>query len=1807
MTIMVRVNSNRAMAQLAAVRGGIAGVNSGVAAGNRMSPLGAAHMGSLIKFGSRLQWVGRQLQYNFTLPILLAGGAAVKFAMDQEKAMVHVAKVYGDVNSAQKFFQKQSHGALTATEAHTKAIQVQNQELGALDNAFTAISEHYGVQKKDVLEVAGAWAAAGASGERLARSVNDTMTAMIIGDMSAADATQALISIQAQYNLNSQELMATLATLNSVENQTGASMSDLITGFSRAAGSARSAGVDVNHLAAYMAALVPATGTAANAGNALKTVFSRLLSPTEEAEQVMHAMGLEISSKAWQSSTAVERIDLMAKKFNALGAAQQNVAASVIASRWQINKFQVLMKEVSSDTGYYAKALDAAGNAGENFKTLQKELNTVLESDPRRLQRMWVMIQNASVNIIQPLIPFIIYIAKKLGDWAQAFGNLEPHMQKLILFTLVTLAAIGPLVRYMGALQILVGVLGTAVIRLAGAFVFLGRIMLRITLIPLLKFFSLVADGIVALGALMWRGLARIFLVGNLTVLRMWITQWTIMVGVAQARIITILNFVKLGWLRLKLYMLAGSLANVSIWVTMWEFIKTLSIFGWLTQFKIFRKGMGLVAVMKAMGTFMIGAWSAMWGTITAITGAGWALIRTEWIVAGIGVTGIWKTVQIGLARITVLGAAAIEYITVAWQVTMGAIFGKLRVYLTGLWIATWARLRAIALLAAIGEMGIWTALWTGMKVVAANAAVGIVTIVGGLWRGLVAITTIMGLGMVKVAGYMWRGMLALSAAGAVSMKLLFTRLRAVLVIIWTTTAALASTIWKGMALTMVMFSRAAVVGVIGVFKGLAVFLLNFGKYFLRFGKFIVGWPALIIGAVLLVVALFHDQIRQVLDNIVKMLQSAGNPIAGFFNSIGNAALDVFRMLPEGVQKSMIAVVTIVRNAALAVYGWFQYLNPFASHSPSLVDNVTKGMGVIVKQFSNLGKIKQYTDAAYKEVSRFGKLTAGLSLNADVQQHKEDRKSIKQAGGGPAALGSYNKLVGLLNKLNPLLNKIQAQLTAQQRVVDAWQAKVDRANDKLDVQQKKLDGLNDVLNKYQDQLSAAQDRLSNFASTPLKGMQAMNDQIQANTVEQNKLKLAMMNMEDATGPLDDIKSKLDAINGAQEVLRGKRADLAAGGAGSDVLKTYDDEIAKLEKQKKGYVTSSNALQDMQTALDKLQRQADRLDLVKAVKFDDLQYQIDKAANSMKEMPFNEIMAGMKGARDDIDKYSGKVDVATKAVNRQQKVVDTLTAARDRLQNRLDAESKVLDRIQARYDKVNNAIQAINDAISNVVSSADKMNQALAKKKKVGKGGKESVSPGLKNFRMAGNADFPDPGGSGLAPRKNWKSQVKGIDAFTKSLSDQTSNMFDQLNPFKPLIDKAKQAWKKIEDWIGKHAPGVGHAFSKAFSGVKGPKMDGSFMKGVRAAFKGFMKIVHDITKAVGHAWDLIGPDIKKIGGALWHGFGQIWKKIEPELAQFKDLIKPLGKAFMNLWAVIKPVLGFLLVEFGFVIKVITSIVAEVLGPLLSRIGKIIADVIRVVRGALEIILGLLTGDMTLFKKGIKDVVEGIFNGIVNIIGGAFQLIWNIAQGFVKGVVHFFEWLYNVLVGHSIIPDMVDKIIATFHLLENIVKWVWDHVLKPIWQKFKAIWNGFIKPVVRGLVHFVFAEIRGWVIIAKWVWDHVLKPIWQKFKDIWNNYLHPIVKTIVRIVKDEIKGWITIAKWVWDHVLKPIWDKFKTAFDKVKEIIRNAKEFINEKLDRSKTRLLTSSATSGTCPERSRTWLISSRKLERQSSMRSGTA
>jgi TP901 family phage tail tape measure protein len=464
LNIIVRVAAKQAIQQLNATSGAVGAVaassNRGFGAvaknisnytkqlykANLAQANFAANLASskLINHGKNLNWVGRQLIYNFTLPLVLAGAALFKFNKDIEKSMVQVKKVYGDLSFSNERVKK---------------------ETDLLSKSFELLSSRFGVIQTDVIDIAAAFASAGSAGRGLAENTKAALQLMILGEMESVAATEALIAVQAQWRLSTfeangatSELTKTLAVLNIIENETAATMEDLITSMAKSSGVARSAGVTVRELAAMTAALVPAAGNATEAGNSLKTIISRMMAPTKAMTDILSEMGIVVSDPDWLGATATERLSEIAFAFKDLSTAQQAQAASVLAGRRQVSRFSILMEEMANTQGFYAKALEASSDEARNLATFQKELNTVLESNPRKWDIMTNSIRNTMASAFIPLMPAIMSLVGLIAQLAQAFSELNPETQRIILFSLAVVAVVGPLMSLAGSLMQLVGV-----------------------------------------------------------------------------------------------------------------------------------------------------------------------------------------------------------------------------------------------------------------------------------------------------------------------------------------------------------------------------------------------------------------------------------------------------------------------------------------------------------------------------------------------------------------------------------------------------------------------------------------------------------------------------------------------------------------------------------------------------------------------------------------------------------------------------------------------------------------------------------------------------------------------------------------------------------------------------------------------------------------------------------------------------------------------------------------------------------------------------------------------------------------------------------------------------------------------------------------------------------------------------------------------------------------------------------------------------------------------------------------------------
>lgn len=1660
MNISVRVTTQQAAKQLAAVQSQVLALQKTVNRASGSSMISEGGFKNLERWGSQMQWMGRQLIYNFTLPIIAAGGYATKFALDNEKAMVRVTKVYGD--------------------AQHQASQYRA-EITALGKSFVALSDMYGVAQSDVINIAADWAQAGASGLALAKSTQLTIQTMILGEMNASDATQALIAIQAQYGLSTKGLTKTIAILNMVENQTGVNMEGLIQGFTRAASVARASGVDVRHLAAFIAALSPAAGSAANAGNALKTILSRLFSQTSASADIMQKMGINIYSASWQMLNGTQRIELMAKSFEKLSNAQQAVVSSTVASRYQINRFDVLMQDVSSKTGYYAKSLQSTNSNLAVFRQYQQELNQVLKSNPQQLQRVWVVLKNAMAQVIVPMIPLIIYLANGLATLVTKFSNLNPGVQKLVLLALGLLAIVGPLVRYFGAFAVLIGNVGSAFKVLSS---WLGITTAEQTIQA--------RDAVAG---------ARSQLANQLLIVDAYkATGDAAKIAGAEA-------------------VLAGLESDVAA---------AEASAGWWAM-----QG-GLLGVIKLMLTFPFVLLIGGFGKLFELVSFGFETIMSVGAVAFAGLAGIFTRYFMPAVETAMAGSEIAVYTLFERTLTYSELF--------------LARIKLVFY--ALGE--------------------GFLTIA-------------------EAVPLLFRSVFEFIEAGFAAMATDFLAFF----------KALPELIFSGI--------RQIPLIIAGVFEGLPELIA---------AVFLSPW-VLAIAAVVAVVLLFRKQIVQIIQDVISWWQNGADgiyklwaPVGDFFDSLGTGIAKVFDSLPASIQSAMVAAYNIVKSIALQIYDVLSYIDPFAHHSPSLVEQTQKGMKTVSDHHKKAGASISNTYAGVNnDLQTFKKQTG--SVTGPTAQYSKDRADIKKVD--PKALASFDKLIADLTKLQPILNGEQQKINALQPSVDKWSIAVDKVNAKLQIQQDKLTILQATQAKWQAQMDTATSRLQVWSTAPLKGTQAFTDAIFKNTMAQNKLQLQIDKWQDANGSLDTLNNRLDSINGALEVARGTLQKLQAGGAGSEITSVYMNQVSQLEAQQKSLAATvaNSPIAQLQAQLAKLQNQGDELNLEQSLKLDPLNHKIQELANTTKEVSFKQAAAETQKWAQKVEQLKPQLTQANQAVNTQQRVIDKLTLAKDKLSLSYDRENGKLQILNDQYQRTNDLINNITSAFSGLSSASSSVSSSAA-----GGAGGSALD---KQFAAGKNGNFANVGGTAKIGRKgSWADQSKLIDQFTKGIQQKTADMFGKFSIIGPL----KSKWHDATNWLSKNVKPtlspIKTALENLFTGggtdsirPKGMSLD-NFIKitgkptglakeihaqissAIDAAKTEFGKLASDAAPAIKTVENIFGtafrwisntiklflPDIKHILSGLVVGFEELWKKAGPQVEKFTQLIRPLSHLFENLWSIVKPILQGIGIVLLFVAKILMSVLGHTLPALFKGAAKAIGAALQVIRGTIgfvidfintvidvvklffDILTGqwgkawsvlktLVTQDLGGLARDIANIFTGIWKTVAAIFETAFHVLTGIVKGIVEGIFGFFKWLWDVLVGHSIIPDLINAIVTAWQYLIFLPKWIWKNVLKPVYDFFKSLYEKYMKPIVKDTIKFITDEWQGLKDIGQWIWNHVLHPIIHFFEWAWNgpdgikSHLQDTVSGVTNIWH----GLASIGTWIWNHVLQPIVGLFENLWSK----------------------------------------------------------
>lgn len=392
---------------------------------------------------------GSTLSKNVTVPLAGVATAAVKVATDFEKQMSAVQAISGDTGDEFDALQDKAIelGASTSFSASEVA------------QAMTEMAKAGWDSQQIIDGMGGVLDAAAASGEELASVGTIVADAITTFGLSASESTR----------------VADLLTQSANSGTIG--INDLAESFKYIGPVANTMGFSIEDVTTAITALSTAGIKGSQAGTTLRSMFARMVKPTDAVADAMDELGISLADSEGNFYSMDEILRNMRQTFSKLTPEQQTYYATVLAGQEGMSGLTTLLGMTQEEYDKISDSMNnASGVAKETAEVMQDNLAGAVE-------QLGGALESAGIVIGNQLTPYIRDLAEWITGLIEQFNNLDEGTQSMITRFGLIAAAVGPV---MLILSKVVGVIGTVV----RAFTFISG-----TVAPAIQAFTLLKAG----------------------------------------------------------------------------------------------------------------------------------------------------------------------------------------------------------------------------------------------------------------------------------------------------------------------------------------------------------------------------------------------------------------------------------------------------------------------------------------------------------------------------------------------------------------------------------------------------------------------------------------------------------------------------------------------------------------------------------------------------------------------------------------------------------------------------------------------------------------------------------------------------------------------------------------------------------------------------------------------------------------------------------------------------------------------------------------------------------------------------------------------------------------------------------------------------------------------------------------------------------------------------------------------------------------------------------------------------------------
>ncbi|MFJ9671311.1 hypothetical protein ACIRP5_11055 [Streptomyces sp. NPDC101221] len=790
---------------------------------------------------------------------------------------------------------------------------------------------------------------------------------------------------------------------------------------------------------------------------------------------------------------------------------------------------------------------------------------------------------------------------------------------------------------------------------------------------------------------------------------------------------------------------------------------------------------------------------------------------------------------------------------------------------------------------------------------------------------------------------------------------------------------------------------------------------------------------------------------------------------------------------------------------------------------------------------------------------------AFMQMGKVMQAQKAAQDAATQATmqGGQAASQGAQKALQMASAQQSLAT---AHRNAARQIAQAEQGVSDAVRNAAEANERAADQVKQAKQALADAVQQAADRQRQAAEQVATAEESLADAQRDAVRAQEELSQAR---RDAAQDLADLESRLanaklserDATLAVQEAEQRLRAVQAAGANASELDRqraqlAYDQAVQRLKDQKaetkdlaaekaaadKAGVDGSERVRDAQERLQDAEKQvADQQKALGKAREDAARQQV-QAQRDIAEAQNGVAEAQRNVARTQEDGARSVARAQEQLASAQQSAADSIASAQRQIASAsltaaggVDQAALAQQKYQAELAKLTPAARETYDAFLGLRSAFGAWSKSL----------QPAVMP---IFTRAIN---------GL------KNALPGLTPFVLAAADAIKRLQDRVSTgFKsPWWKSFKQ---DLESSVGPAIEGLGISFGNVFKGMAGaiqaflPHIDSisQRMQDITGRFANWgtsLKGSPEFEQFLDYSADM-GP---RLGGAL--------REIAGAVLSISKALMPAQKIVLGTVEKVAEGVGWLAEHAPWLVQTIWGITAAFTA---WRIGLALWRGAMVLATAAMAAFQLVTaaGPWGWIAIGIGLVVAAIillwtkcewFRNAVKSIWQWLKESYNTyVKPFVDGFIAGFQYLYDILVGHSIIPDLVNAIVWWItEPLASVFRWLHENVIKPVWNAISSFmtsaWGKIKTYVLYPIRDFFTKTVPGWATSLKskvtGAWNGLrggLSDAWGRIK---SSTLYPVrdffTKTVPgwgRTLRDKVtEAFVKMA-----NGIKDAWDKIK---------------------------------------------------------------